>query len=266
MHIVVTGASSGIGRDIAKAFDGPDQAISLVARRRSLLDDLGKELRGKSQALDADLADAKDPIGWLRRAEETFGPTDVLVNNAGMSYVEPVAGIDDERARLLFQINVHTPLAAIRHVLPGMRERGRGTIVNVASNSAFSPAPYFCHYSATKGALGNFSEALRMELKGSGVHVLCVYPGPIKTPMADRNWAQLKETRSSRMAPIGDTVTLARLVVAAVRRRKARVIYPSFYKLAWWFPWVGRFVAERFVPEATGAVTPPMPGDAPPRH
>ena len=98
---------------------------------------------------------------------------------------------------------VNAPIAAVQHVLPGMLERGAGTIVNVASNAAFTPAPYFCHYTATKGALGNFSESLRMELKGSGVHVLTVYPGPVETPMADRNWEQLESTLSARLAPVG---------------------------------------------------------------
>jgi short-subunit dehydrogenase len=261
MHIVVTGASSGIGRELARAFDRPGNRISLVARRENLLAELRGELRAETCAVTADLSDARDPIGWLRRAEEAFGPTDVLINNAGTSYVEPVQGIDEARIRALFQINVHTPIAAIHHVLPAMLSRGRGTIVNVASNAAFSPAPYFCHYTATKGALGNFSESLRMEIKRTGVHVVSVYPGPIRTPMGERNWGQLKPTLAAKIAPEGDARALARLVLKAVERRRARVIYPRFYVLGWWLPGVGRWIAERFVPEATGAVTPPLDGD-----
>lgn len=264
MHIVVTGASSGIGRELARAFAGEGRRVSLVARRRGLLEGLQKELAGESQVITADLADAADPVGWLARAEEAFGATDVLINNAGISYVEPVEGIDAERVRALFQINVHTPIAAMQRVVPAMLARRSGVIVNVASNAAFSPAPFFCHYAATKGALGNFSESLRMELKGRGVHVLSVYPGPIQTPMADRNWAQLKESVATRLTPVGDCVTLARLVRRAADDRKPRVIYPRFYSLGWWLPGVGRFIAERFVPEATGAVTPPLDGDAAP--
>jgi short-subunit dehydrogenase len=261
MHVVVTGASSGIGEAIAKSFDKDANTISLVARRKGLLEAVQKNIQVKTQAISADLSDARDPIRWLREAEDTFGPTDVLVNNAGISYVEPVAGIDEERIRALFQVNVHTPMAAIHHVMPAMVARKSGTIVNVLSNAAFSPAPYFCHYTASKGALGNFSESLRMELARTGVHVLSVYPGPIHTPMGDRNWGQLKNTAMSKSAPIGDTETLARLVLRAVERRKARVIYPRFYLLGWWFPWFGRWVAERFVPEATGEKTPPLGGD-----
>lgn len=265
MHIVVTGASSGIGRDLAKSFDEPGNSVSLVARRTALLEELGREMSVPTRAIEGDLTRADDPVAWLRRAEEAFGPVDVLVNNAGISYVEPVQSIDEPRIRALFQINVHTPIAAIHHVLPGMLERASGTIVNVASNAAFSPAPYFCHYTATKGALGNFSESLRMELRRTGVHVLSVYPGPIDTPMGERNWGQLEPSFSSRLAPRGDTKTLARLVRKAIRKRRARVIYPRFYALGWWLPSIGRFMAEHFVPKATGARTPPLAGDLPPR-
>lgn len=262
MHIVVTGASSGIGLDIARAFDRPGNTISLVARRKNLLEQLKKEIRVETRVIAADLADAGDPVGWLRQAEEALGPTDVLVNNAGMSFIEPIQGVDEARVRAVFQINVHTPIAAIHHVLPGMLARRQGTVVNVVSNAAFSPAPFVCHYCATKAALGNFSESLRMELKGTGVHVLSVYPGPIHTPMGDRNWGQLEKSASTRLAPVGDTRTLARLVWKGVERRKARIIYPRFYALGWVFPWVGRWITEHWFPRATGEKTPPMPGDS----
>jgi short-subunit dehydrogenase len=261
MHIVITGASSGIGLEIARAFGKAGNKLSLVARRLTLLEGIGKQMAAETFAIRADLADPTDPIGWLRQAEEHFGPVDVLVNNAGVSYVEPVQGIAQERIDKLFQVNTHVPIAAIQHVLPDMLQRRSGIIVNIASNAGFTPAPYFCHYSASKGALGNFSESLRMELKRSGVQVLTVYPGPIDTPMADRNWEQLKQGPGAKLAPIGKAAELARLTLSAIAARKARVIYPRFYALGWWFPALGRFISERFVPEATGAVTPLMGGD-----
>jgi short-subunit dehydrogenase len=261
MHVMVTGASSGIGREIAKCFDRPGNKLSLVARRLPLLQELQSEIKTESQALQADLSDSLATAAWIKQAETGFGPIDVLVNNAGTSYLEPVLGVDDDRARKLFEVNVHTPIAAIHQLLPAMMDRKRGIIINVASNAAFSPAPYLCHYSATKGALGNFSESLRLELKRSGVQVLTVYPGPIKTPMADRNWDQLKKSFTTRMAPIGDAGILAAKILRAVERNRARVIYPRFYALAWWLPTIGRIVAEYMMPEATGQVTPPLAGD-----
>jgi short-subunit dehydrogenase len=261
MHVVVTGASSGIGCDLAKAFDRPGNTLSLVARRRALLEELCGEIRAPAHVIAADLTDSRDPLGWLRAAEAEAGPIDVLVNNAGISYVEPVLGIDDARLKSLFQVNLHTPLAAIHHVLPGMLERGRGTIVNIASVAAFTNVPYFCHYHATKAALASFSECLRMELKKSGVDVVSVYPGPIHTPMADRNFEQFKQSAKARLAPTGDSRTLARLVLRAIDKKHARVIYPAFYRIAWWFPTFARFVSERALPEVKGTITPALGGD-----
>jgi short-subunit dehydrogenase len=261
MHVVVTGASSGIGVDLARIFATPGNKLSLVARRKELLEQLKQELGVPATVITADLTRVEDPVAWLREAEAAHGPVDMLINNAGVSYLEPVLGIDPERLRAMFQINAHTPIAAIHHVLPGMLERRSGTIVNVTSVAAFTYAPYLCHYHASKGALGNFSESLRIEIAKSGVNVVTVYPGPIDTPMAERNWAQLKESRAAKSAPRGNTRTLARLVHDAVDRREARVIYPGFYRVGWLFPWLARFVSERFIPEATGAKTPLMGGD-----
>jgi short-subunit dehydrogenase len=261
MHVIVTGASSGIGRDLAKAFGIAGNTISLVARRRSLLEALQGEIDAPSEVIAADLGDAADPIGWLLEAEKRAGPVDVLINNAGISYIEPTPGIDAGRIAALFQINVHTPIAAVQHVLPPMLERGAGTIINIASVAAFTAAPNMCHYHATKGALGNFSESLHMELSQSGVHVLTVYPGPIDTPMAQRNYEQFSDSAAARRAPAGDTATLARLVNRAVANKQARVIYPRFYRIAWWFPGIARFVSARAVPGVVGNKTPPMPGD-----
>ena len=259
MHIVVTGASSGIGRDIAKAFDAPGNKLSLVARRGALLGELQKEIRTTSWAIEADLA--ADPIGWLRRAETDGGPVDVLVNNAGTSYVEPVELIDEARIRAMYQLNVATPIAAMRHAVPAMRSRGSGTIVNVASVAAFTAAPFMCDYHATKGALGNFSESLRLELRGTGVNVVSVYPGPVHTPMAERNFDRFHDADKLRRVPTGNSATLARLVHRAVVTRKARVIYPRFYLLAWWLPGVARLAYSRVVPRVVGGTTPPLGGD-----
>ncbi|MDP6932397.1 MAG: SDR family NAD(P)-dependent oxidoreductase, partial [Myxococcota bacterium] len=211
-----------------------------------------------SEVVVADLSDTDDPTGWLREAEARLGPTDILVNNAGVSFVEPVHGIDAERMAWKFQINLHTPIAAMHHVMEHMLERGEGTIVNIGSVSSFAPRPYFCHYTATKGALANFSEALRMELKSKGVHVLTVYPGPVSTPMGERNFDQFEDPGAARKAPTGDTGTLARLVLEAIDRKRARVIYPGFYKLGWWFPTLNRYLSEYLTPTISGRKTPMM--------
>ncbi|MDP6932398.1 MAG: SDR family NAD(P)-dependent oxidoreductase [Myxococcota bacterium] len=262
-HVVVTGASSGIGMGIARAFDRPGYRVSLVARREELLRELQGELKTESEVVVADLNDPEDPTRWLREAEAALGPTDILVNNAGMSYVEPTPGISAERIARIFQLNLMTPIAAMHHVMEHMLERGEGTIVNVASNIAFQPAPYFNHYAATKGGLANFSEALRMELKGTGVHVVTVYPGPVQTPMGDHNWGLVGSPVLRMLSPYGNTRALARLVLRAVEKRRARLIYPRFYALGWFLPSIGRFVAEFALPEITGPDESEQSGAAP---
>lgn len=262
MHIVVTGASSGIGRAIAEKFDTPGNKISLVARRLSLLDEFRSQLKCESVSIKADLADPNNHFSWIALAEEAFGPIDILVNNAGVSYVEPAQQIDQQRIDKLFEVNVRTPILAIQRVLPKMLERNFGCIINVASNAAFSPAPYFSHYSASKGALGNFSESLRMELKNTPVQILTVYPGPVETDMGDRNWQMLENYQwIKRFSPIGKSEVLADKVVRAVGTSKKRIIYPAFYMLNWHLPILGWLTSEYFFPKAKGSMTPPMPGD-----
>ena len=160
----------------------------------------------------------------------------------------------------LFQLNVHTPIAAMQHVLPAMLERDHGTIINVASVAAFTTHPFMCHYHASKAALANFSESLRLELKPTGINIVTVYPGPIHTAMADRNFDQL-ENISAATVPTGDTQTLARLVRRAYQNERARVIYPGFYRLAWWLPGIARLGVQVVRAEVGGDETPLLPGD-----
>ena len=254
-HIVITGASSGIGRAIAKAFDQPGNSISLVARREPLLRELQSEIRTRSEVVVGDLSDADDPIDWLREAEETLGPTDVLVNNAGVSFIEPVEGVNAKRIAWKFQVNLLTPIAAMQYVMQHMLARGRGEIVNICSVASLTPRPYFCHYTASKGALANFSEAVRVELADRGVHVLTVYPGPIDTPMGQRNFDQFDNPAVVRKAPTGDTVTMARLILRALEKKRRRVIYPRIYKLNWFIRSFAHFLAERS-PTISGEQTP----------
>jgi short-subunit dehydrogenase len=260
MHVVITGASSGIGRALAHAFDGPGRRLSLVARRGDVLEEVAAQLSCEASPVVADLSDREAGTQWLVACEAAHGPVDVLVNNAGVCYVEPAQGVSAERIERLLRVNLHAPVAAVDHVLPGMLERGAGTVVNLGSLASFSPAPWYAHYAASKGGLAQFSESLRLELAGTGVHVLTVYPGPIHTPMAARNHDQL-EGDSSHLAPSGDPEALARRVVRAVERGAGRLFHPRIYGLAFWFPAIAHTIAATAMPRATGRVTPPMWGD-----
>ena len=145
----------------------------------------------------------------------------------------------------------------MQHVMQQMLERGQGHIINICSVASLTPRPYFCHYTASKGALANFSEALRVELADRGVHVITVYPGPVDTPMGQRNFDQFDNPVAIRKAPTGDTLSLARLIQRAMEKKRPRVIYPGIYKLNWFLRSFAYFLAER-TPAITGKQTPRM--------
>ena len=250
MHVAVTGASSGIGEAIAREFAAHGAAVTLVARRRERLEVLAAELE-RAHVVAHDLSDPERAADWIAGAEAALGPIDVLVNNAGIQIVSRTEEVDPGHGDKLLKLNVLAPMRLTLAVLPAMLARGAGTIVDVASLAALAPTPSMYHYNASKGALAAASESLRGELRGTGVHVVCVYPGPVKTAMADAAMASYGDVRAGQLAhmPTGDTATLARKVRRAVERREARVIYPGIYRLARWFPGTTRWVLDRLSPK-----------------
>lgn len=249
MHVVITGASSGIGEAIAREWAKAGAKITLVARRKELLDKLAAEIGGGALVVAHDLADSARATEWIAAAEATHGPIDVLVNNAGMENVGSTAASDTVTALKLLHLNLLTPLLLTRTLLPQMILRRTGTIVQVASVAGLVAPPGQAWYGASKAGLAQFTETLRSELGGTGVHVCVVYPGPVKTPMGDIAFAKYggREGPAGR-APEGSPDVLARLVRRAVERRHPRVIYPRFYALAYFLPWLSRFITFRMTP------------------
>ena len=134
-------------------------------------------------------------------------------------------------------------------VLPSMLERRAGCIVDVASMAGIAPTPGMFYYNASKAALAAASEGLRGELRTTGVHVLTVYPGPVRTPMEEKGRAAYQATAMMKLTtPVGDAAVLARKIANGVTRRRARIIYPGIYALARQFPNLTRFFMDRFTP------------------
>lgn len=248
MHIVVTGASSGIGDAIARAFDAPEHRLTLIARRADRLEALAADLGATCHVEPADLSDPAAFVAALDAAEALHGPVDVLVNNAGIQYVEPTAGVDADRIRTLLDVDLTSPLVGIRRVLPGMLERGRGHIVNISSMAGITPTPGMTHYNAAKAGLAAASESLRVELRGTGVGVLTVYPGPVTTPMEQAARASFVDSPAVRSVPTGTAEGLARRIKAAVDRDAARVIYPGVYGLSRYTRVLSQWITNRFTP------------------
>lgn len=247
MHVVITGASAGIGEALAREYAAHGAKLTLVARRKERLDEVARAAK-ESFVVAADLADPSRAAEWLPRAEEALGPVDVLVNNAGVQIIGPTESEDVERGEQLLHLNVFTPLRLTIAVLPGMLARRSGTIIDIASAAAIGPLPGMYYYNAAKGGLANASEGLRGELRNTGVHVLTVYPGPVDTDMGQAGYTKYESTFISRLSPFGRADVLARMVRKAAERRKARVIYPRLYALALTFPRLARWFAPRVSP------------------
>jgi short-subunit dehydrogenase len=248
VHVVITGASSGIGAALARQLGSAGHTLTLVARRRELLDALAVELGNRTFVVEHDLSNPDRATEWLASAESVHGPINILINNAGMENTGPSAAADPETCRRLLDLNLVTPLLLVRALLPAMTARGNGMIVNVSSVAALVSVPMQAYYGASKAGLAMFSETLRAELADSGVHVITVYPGPVTTAMGDAAAEKFGGRDRIPAMPEGTAVELARLIHRAIERRAPRVIYPRVYTMSRWLGPVARAIVDRFAP------------------
>lgn len=248
MHVAITGASSGIGEALAREFSRAGADVTLVARRKELLAKIAAELAGRSFVAVQDLTDPAHAADWIAPAETALGPIDVLISNAGLLTLGSVATFDPVEGERMFNINLLTPARLMRAVLPQMLARKSGVIVNVTSMAAVVPLVDWIYQSASKTGSATFSETLRIELKGTGVHVMTVYPGMTDTPMTQGGLDAYGRKGLAALIPLGDTATMARRLRRAIENRRARLVYPRFYALARWFPRISRWLSARFAP------------------
>ena len=183
--VLLTGASSGIGQEMATLFARNGAHLVLVARREERLADLARRLEDRwsasSTILPFDLARPEAPGDLSRSVSDRGLHVDVLVNNAGFGLHGRVAELDLQSQMDMVAVNVAALTELTRLFLPDMLERGRGGILNVASTAAFQPGPSMTIYYATKAYVLSFSEGLAEELAGTGVDVTCLAPGPTET-------------------------------------------------------------------------------------
>lgn len=181
----MTGASSGIGEQIARQLAGRGHGVTLVARRADRLEMLAKELADAAgvrvEVLPADLADSAARAGLLERVEGLGLVPDILVNNAGLSTLGAVAAADPARELNLLEVDVVAVAELCTRFLPGMVARRRGAVLNVASTAAFQPLPGQAAYGAAKAFVLSYTRALSGELRGTGVNVTVLCPGPVDT-------------------------------------------------------------------------------------
>ncbi|WP_124726889.1 SDR family NAD(P)-dependent oxidoreductase [Staphylospora marina] len=188
--VLITGASEGIGKELAKLFAESGHHLVLVARNREKLNRLADELSDahgvRIHVHDYDLSKPLAPAALVHTLEESGITVDMLINNAGFGLYGEFAKLDPDHQLNMIDLNIRSLTDLTHRLLPGMLQRGHGRIMNVASVAAFQPGPLMAVYYATKAYVLSFSEALANELKGTGVTVTAFCPGPTATRFTER--------------------------------------------------------------------------------
>jgi short-subunit dehydrogenase len=217
---LVTGASSGIGEALAKELAASGYDLVLAARRKERLEEIAGQLAVKTTVVPVDLA--KEPQRLVAEVEKAGIEVDLLVNNAGFGTHGRFVDLDGEREAEEVRLNCEAVVRLTHAFLPGMVRRGKGGVIVIASTAGFQPLPYEATYSATKAFARTFTEALAAELKGTGVRVLCVNPGPVPT-----EFQAVAGFKEGWMPPVPGAISAAQLakeVVAAYHRGKRSLV------------------------------------------
>lgn len=183
-RVLITGASKGIGAEMARHFASAGAEVVLSARTEAAIEELAGELGGHAVPFDA--ADPASVAGFIDRVEDQVGPIDVLINNAGVETSTLIEDTDEADIERTIRVNLITPEQLTRQILPRMIERGRGHLVYTSSVAATLGQAGMSVYCSTKGGLTRFAEAVRMEMKRTPIDVTILHLGPIDTEMWDR--------------------------------------------------------------------------------
>ena len=215
---LVTGASSGIGEQFARQLAARGHDLVLVARRTERLAALAAELPTEAKVVPCDLA--TDAAALPAQVAELGVEIELLVNNAGFGTFGRFWEIDPGRDAEMVRVNCEAVVSLSRAFVPGMVERGRGGVINVASVSSFQPLPYTAVYAASKAFVRSFTDALHAELAGTGVAVLAVNPGPVRT-----DWHEVAD--DTRKVPAWIEADQAVRETLAAYDRGARSLVPG---------------------------------------
>ena len=219
-RIILTGASGGIGRHIAQNLLKQNVKLGLVDIRQEALDSVVQSLKlGDSQVMRicADITNPTDQQRIVNEMQTTFGGVDMLINNAGLIDFKEFADEDPEIMNRILKVNVLAPMQLTRAVLPAMLQQNKGHTVNVGSIFGTLAFAFFTSYSTSKFALRGFSEALRRELKGTGVDVSYIAPRAVRTPLNTDAVMMMAMKTGMNM---DDPALTARKIVQAINKRK----------------------------------------------
>jgi short-subunit dehydrogenase len=227
-RVLVTGASSGIGKAIALELARKGAAVALAARRLDRLGETANEIRCGSPSAAAPLAvrcdvTNREEVGRLvQTCRGYLGGIDILVNNAGSGVYGETVRTSVEEIRAIMEVNFYGALNCLFEVMPAMSQAGGGLIVNISTAAALHGVPYLAAYGASKAALAAFSQSLRAEISGSGIAIMVVYPGYTETEF----FAREKRVGGARRphGPYASARRMARLIVRAIERQKTECV------------------------------------------
>ena len=252
-RVLITGASSGIGRATAFEFAAKRAKLILTSRRLECLKELAGEIKQAFPditvplAIPADVTNTKEIKGLIKSSVGHFGGIDILINNAGLGVYGDTERTTLEEYRLLMEVNFLGAVRCIREVLPIMKRESKGLIINIASVAAKHGVPYLGAYSASKAALVAFSQSLRAELVDSHISIMIVYPGYTQTDFFKKE----KKVGGARRPPEPYTSPqkVAKSIVRASQREKRDLVLSREGKALTFFknsmPWLVERAMER---------------------
>ncbi len=219
LKIFLTGASSGIGEALALAYAKQDVALGLFSRRSEKLKSLQKKLNCPCEIYVGNVSKLDDLQKAAQHFIKKFGVPDLVIANAGVSSGTLIEHQDDlEVIKSIFNINLHGAIHTFHPFIKGMKERNKGHLIAIASVAGIRGLPGAGAYSASKAALINYMESLRIELISEGIHVTTISPGYIKSPMTKVN--------DYPMPFLMDTDVAAKKIIRLIEQKKRHVIFP----------------------------------------
>ncbi len=220
--VLITGASSGIGRGLALELARRGAVVGLLARRGDLLREVVEEIQshgGKAIALPADVTDANAVRSAAGKLRDEFGPVDLLIANAGVGATTAARNLEPEGVARVFSVNVIGVVNCVTAVIPQMIERGHGQLAVVSSLAAYRGLPKSAAYCSSKAAISSLFESLRLDLQPQGIDVTIIHPGFIKT--------QLTAGRQAKLPFLLEVDEAAHRMIRAIEKHK------KFYAFPW---------------------------------
>ncbi|XTZ10941.1 MAG: SDR family oxidoreductase [cyanobacterium endosymbiont of Rhopalodia yunnanensis] len=219
LRAIITGASSGIGEATTLTFAKAGIDLALISRPSEQLKAVAKaaqEIGVLARAYGVDLCQLAEIPGKIRQIADSFGGIDIIVNNAGMGYTNPLADTSLSDWQKVMDLNLTSVFQCVRGILPQMRKQGHGTIINVSSIAAFNTFPKWGAYSVSKAGLAAFSRILAAEEQVNGIRIITINPGAVNTPIWDTETVQADLNRSAMLDPytVAQTILQAALLPA----------------------------------------------------